>query len=344
MPSLNHGPLVSVILPVFNGEEFIGQAVESALSQTYQQLEIITVDDGSTDGTRAILDHYARKDSRVRVLGQANGGVARARNYAIAEARGEFIAPLDADDLWQPNKIELQLARMLEAGDHVGFVYSWWVWIDGNGSVLDRSPRWMFEGSVFEALLQINFTGNASIPLFRRRCIEQAGGYNEALAAAHAGGCEDWELALRIAERYLAAVVPEILVGYRRRPGSMSTACATMWRSQQHVMQAMRELRPALRPLAMRRAGQQFALYLAGLSYWSGNLLSAWRWGLRSGFSLPLRVAPYVMRMFFQRTRRRAGTQPMLPGVMLDTRDVPEPLIPYDKIHTPRSTNPLGAC
>jgi glycosyltransferase involved in cell wall biosynthesis len=297
------------------------------------------VDDGSTDGTRAILDLYAERDARVRVLGQANSGVARARNRGIAEAHGDFIALLDADDLWEPRKIRHQMRRMLEAGDRTGLVYSWWVWIDCGGAVLDRSPRWMIEGSVFEELLQINFTGNASVPLFRRHCIHEAGGCNEELAAAGAGGCEDWELALRVAERYDAAVVPEILVGYRRRTGSMSTACDTMWRSQQLVVQRMRELRPDLSLRVLRRAAHQFALYLAGLSFWSGNIVSAYRWGLRSGCRLPFLVAPYAIRMFLKRERNRSNPQTMVPGVKLDMQCIPEPLLPYDKIHTFRSTN-----
>lgn len=343
MSPLNDDPLVSVILPVYNGAEFVGAALESALSQTYRHVEIIVVDDGSTDGTRAILDLYTVRDARVRVLGQANSGVARARNRGIAEAHGDFIALLDADDLWEPTKIRRQMQRMLEAGDRTGVVYSWWVWIDRGGAVLDRSPRWMIEGSVFEMLLQINFTGNASVPLFRRQCIREAGGYNEELAAADAGGCEDWELALRVTERYDAAVVPEILVGYRRRPDSMSAACDTMWRSQRLVVQRMRELRPDLNPRVLRRAAHQFALYLAGLSFWSGNIIAAYRWGLRSGCRLPFLVAPYAIKMFFTREMSKLNTQQtMCPGVKLDTKCIPEPLLPYDKIHTLRSTDRPG--
>jgi glycosyltransferase involved in cell wall biosynthesis len=334
---MNHDPLVSVILPVYNGAAFLGLALESALSQTYRHLEIIAIDDGSTDGTPAILELFALRDSRIRVLTQANGGVARARNRGIAEARGNFIAPLDADDLWEPTKIDRQMQRMIAARNETGFVYSWWVWIDANGTVLDRSPRWMFEGYTFESLLQINFTGNASVPLFRRHCVEEAGGYNEQLAATGAGGCEDWELVLRVAERYEAAVVPEILLGYRRLPGSMSTACDTMWRSQQRVVQAMRELRPDLNALVQRRAAHQFAMYLAGLCFWSGNMVAAFRWGLRAGCRLPFLVAPHVIRMLLNRNRRRPALQTMRPGVTLDTRRTPEPLLPYDKIRTLRS-------
>ena len=325
-------PLVSVILPVYNGEEFVNDALASALSQTYQNLEVIAVNDGSTDGTRAILDRRAATDPRLRVVNQENGGVAKARNRAIVEARGDFIAPLDADDLWLPTKIQRQVQRILEAGGRTGFVYSWWLWINSNGRIVDHSPRWRFEGSAFETLLQMNFTGNASVPLFRRHYVDEVGGYNEELAASGAGGCEDWELALRVAERCEVAVVPEVLLGYRRRPGSMSTALDRMWRSQVLVVHAMEELRPDLHPRVIRRAGHQFALYLSGVAFWSGDLLAAVRWGLRSGYRLPFLVAPYVVRMLFRRNRSEQEQQTITPGLILDTSCIPEPLLPYDKV------------
>ena len=324
--------LVSIILPVYNGEEFVGAALESALRQTYRNIEIIAVDDGSSDGTLAILEAFSRADSRVKVVTQPNSGVARARNLAIAEAGGEFIAPLDADDLWEPTKIEQQVLRMLEAGEKTGLVYCWWVWIDCDGAVLDRSPRWRVEGNSLESLLQINFTGNASVPLFRKNCVIEAGGYNEGLAAAAAGGCEDWELALRIATRHAIAVVPEILVGYRRRPGSMSTACQTMWRSQELVLSRIHQLRPDVSPSVFRASANQFAMYLAGLSFWAGNLGDAMRWAFRSGYFLPLHVGPYVARVLLRRNHKRANPQIMTPGVPLEISNIPEPLIPYDRI------------
>ena len=229
-------PLVSVIIPVYNGRDYIGEAIDSAALQTYRNLEIIVVDDGSSDGTLDILRERAAKDQRIRVISQANGGVAKARNTAIAAARGEFIAPLDADDLWLPGKIQSQMRAMLSAGDDCGFVYTWWAWIDEAGIVLDRSPRWKIEGHKLEVLILINFTGNASVPLFRKHCLVEAGGYNEKLAAAKSGGCEDWEVVLRVAAKYRIAVVQDVMLGYRRRPGSMSSAYDTMWRSQQMVM------------------------------------------------------------------------------------------------------------
>jgi glycosyltransferase involved in cell wall biosynthesis len=328
-------PLVSVIIPVYNGAAFIADAIQSAARQTYRNLEIIVVDDGSTDDTLAILDRHAAADSRIRILTQANSGVAAARNRAIAEAHGEFIAPLDADDLWLPEKIARQLNTLLAAGDDCGFVYCWWAWIDEAASVLDRSPRWRIAGHKLPELILINFTGNASVPLFRKRALEEAGGYNSALAAANAGGCEDWEVVLRVAARYRIAVVEDVLLGYRRRPDSMSQACDTMWRSHRLVMKGTRELRPELVPALFQGSENQFAMYLAGVSFWSGNLRQAIRWGLRAGFRLPVLVFPWVVKMMVFRGRFRKRTLTMQPGVALDTALIPNPLLPYDVVLSP---------
>jgi glycosyltransferase involved in cell wall biosynthesis len=335
-------PLVSVIIPVFSGAEFLGIALESALSQTYPALEILVVDDGSTDRSLSILQGYALLDRRIRVISQPNQGVARARNRAISEAKGEFIAPLDADDLWQPHKIEVQVRRMLSGGEKTGVVYGWWVWVDTDGMVLDRSPSWRIEGRVFESLLQINFIGSASVPLFRKHCIEQAGGYKEHMAVQHAGGCEDLELLLRIASRYEIGLVPRILLGYRRRPGSMSTACRTMWRSHTEVLRAVRQMRPSVDPRILRRAKNQFALYLAGLAFWSGNMPQAARWGLRSGYRLLFLVAPHVLRMFLNTSRHSTPKQKMQPGVYLDMEEIPEPFLPYDEVMYFYQTEKVG--
>jgi len=325
-------PLVSVIIPVFNGAEFIGEAIESAAKQTYRNLEIIIVDDGSTDATPSILRDYAERDERIRVLSQVNGGVATARNTAIAASRAEFIAPLDADDLWLPDKIERQMSAMLTAGDDCGFVYSWWASIDPAGNVLDRSPRWTIEGHRFETLLLINFTGNASAPLFRKRCLVEAGGYNPKLAAAKSGGCEDLEVVLRVAARYRIAVVPEILMGYRRSPGSMSTNCDRMWRSRQMVLERIGDVWPVLKPSVLRASDRMFCMYLAASSYWSRNIKDAIRWGLRCGVRLMAIFAPYLLRIAILPPPKHTHRQMMRPGEAIDTSSIPEALLPFDRM------------
>ncbi len=331
---VSENPLVSVILPVYNGEEFVGCALESVILQTYSNLEIVVVDDGSTDGTQRVLRDYAARDSRIRVIYQANAGVARARNRAISESSGDFIAPIDADDLWAPHKIARQVKRIQAAGRETGLVYSWWAWIDATGKVLDRSPRWAIQGEALPQLVFINFIGSASVPLFRRHCLEEVGGYDETLAAAQAGGCEDWGVALRIAAKYRVAVVQEVLLGYRRRPGSMSSACDTMRRSQQLVMEDIRKLRPDLKPALCRASDNQFAMYLAGVSYWSGNLKAALQWTLRAGVQLPVFMSPHVARMYFRLRTRQQDSPVMRPGVKIDAALIPEPLLAYDQVVT----------
>jgi glycosyltransferase involved in cell wall biosynthesis len=330
-------PLVSVILPVYNGEVSIRQTLDSALCQTYRNIELIVVNDGSTDQTQAILETRAINDSRVQVFSQGNGGVACARNRGIAASRGEFICTLDADDIWDPTKIERQVSRLIQGGEGTGIVYSWWVWIDAEGAILDRSPRWTIEGEGFELLLKVNYTGNASVPMYRRKCLEQVGGYNEQLLAAGGGGCEDWDMALRVAERYRVAVVPELLVAYRRRPGSMSGACDTMWRSQQLVIGPVPLRRPDLKSAILRQSSSQFALHLAAISFWRGDYPRALLWGLRALPSrLPFLILPFVLRMLWKRVffrGRRGDRQFVVPGQKLETVPIPGPSIPYDRFY-----------
>ena len=125
--------LVSVIIPAFNAAEYIRQTLHSVLAQTYQSLEVIVVDDGSEDGTGAIVEEFVEKDARVQLVTQCNAGVGAARNTAIRMARGEYIAPLDADDVWFPEKLEKQVACMEQYGEETGMVYCWSIRVDKDG-------------------------------------------------------------------------------------------------------------------------------------------------------------------------------------------------------------------
>jgi glycosyltransferase involved in cell wall biosynthesis len=326
--------MVSVIVPVHNGARYIGATLDSALQQTYRDLEVIVVDDGSSDGTRAVVEERAARDPRLRLIVQANGGVAAARNRALAAARGRFIAPLDADDVWEPTKIERQVRRMHEAGEETGLVYTWWVWIDPEGALLDASPRWRVEGYAGDALLQVNYTGNASVPLFRRRCLEQIGGYDETLRARGAEGCEDVDVALKVSERWRVAVEAAALVGYRRRPDGMSAAIDRMWRSYTLVLQSARQRRGESAGPAIRRAQDQFALYLAGVSFWSGEYGRAVGWGVRALRSpTAYAILPHVARGVVPALwNRRRDVRVVAAGVKFGEWPLPEPRIPYHRI------------
>jgi glycosyltransferase involved in cell wall biosynthesis len=335
-------PLVSIILPVCDGESSIAATLESAAGQTYGNTEIVVVDDGSRDGTRAIVEAWVARDPRVRLIAQANRGVAAARNRAVEAARGELIAPLDADDLWDPTKIERQVRRMLEAGDGTGLVYCWWVTIDDAGVLLDSSPAWRIEGQGADTLVLVNYTGNASVPLYRRQIFEEVGGYDMTLRDRDAEGSEDWDLALKVAERSRVVVTPQRLVAYRKRRQSMSRRSDRMWRSHRLVMEAARARCPDLSQTAVRRSQDQFALYLAGVAYWSGAYPEAVGWSvraLRSPFAF--QVLPLLMRLFSRQFRSRS-TRPSVisAGARFSTWDLPQPLVPYDRIYQKRREHP----
>jgi len=335
-------PLVSIIVPVHDGESSIAATLESALGQTYRNTEIVVVDDGSRDGTGAIVEGWVARDPRVRLIAQANRGVAAARNRAIEAARGELIAPLDADDLWDPTKIERQVRRMLEAGDGTGLVYCWWVTIDDAGVLLDSSPAWRIEGQGADTLMLVNYTGNASVPLYRRQILEEVGGYDMTLRDRDAEGSEDWDLALKVAERSRVVVTPERLVAYRKRRRSMSRRSDRMWRSHRLVMEAARARWPNLSQTVVKRSQDQFGLYLAGVAYWSGAYLEAVGWGvraLRSPFAF--QVLPLLMRLFSRQFGSRS-TRPSVisAGARFSTWDLPQPLVPYDRIYQRRREHP----
>jgi glycosyltransferase involved in cell wall biosynthesis len=293
------------------------------------------VDDGSTDDTAAVVERLAADDPRVRLIRQKNGGVAVARNAAMAAATGEFIAPLDADDLWDPDKIAQQLAAIERGGPDTVMAYCWWAWIDVHDRVLDRSPRWHVEGDVLERLIEVNFTGSASVPLIRRSALEAIGGYDPTLRQRRSQGCEDWDVALRLAASGKVVVAPATLVAYRRRADSMSSACDTMWRSRAAVIDALVARTPGIDPRVVRQSRGQFALYLAGVAYWSGDVAAAARWTLRAGpIRLLAAVLPHVVRLLTRPPSVRSASGLAVPanGRLADL-PLPEPLIPYDQIY-----------
>ena len=224
-------PLVSVIVPAFNAESFILQAIESACSQTYKNIEILVVDDGSHDRTAEIVHAITLRDRRVKLIRQTHYGIAAARNRAISESRGEFIAPLDADDIWYPRKIELQMRYLMDADSSVGLVYAWTVYIDQNGFLTGDYYAFDLPKNIYATLIYRNFIGSASVPLIRRACFEHVGGYTTAHLKHNVQGCEDLDLYLRIAENYEFRVAKEFLIGYRLSKSTLSSKPSSMARA-----------------------------------------------------------------------------------------------------------------
>jgi glycosyltransferase involved in cell wall biosynthesis len=240
-------PLVTVIIPAYNAAATLGDTLCSVRGQTYYDLEILVVDDGSQDDTSAIAEHHAQADSRVRLIRQVNAGVAAARNNALRQARGEWVAPVDADDLWHPEKIARQVEAVRTASSRVALVYNWFAQIDAAGRILHYAAPNSHEGDVFRKMFDNGLIGNGSTPLMRRDVVLACGGYDSGLHAAGAQGCEDLKLYLAIAENYHYAVAPGYLTGYRITPGNMSSNGLRMIRSQRLVLDQIARRRPDLR-------------------------------------------------------------------------------------------------
>ena len=222
--------LVSVVVPAWNAEATLRETLESAASQTHRAIEILIIDDGSSDTTATVAAQFCAVEPRARLIRQRNRGVAAARNRGIAEAKGQFIAPLDADDLWHPEKIQRQLATFRESSARTGLVYCWYRMIDERGLVCERSWAPIMEGHVFDRHLDLNF-GTGSSPLIRRSALGDLR-YDPALQRAGNEGCEDWLLQLQIALRFEVACSRAFLLGYRKRAGSMASDHLRMIRSQ----------------------------------------------------------------------------------------------------------------
>jgi len=224
-------PLVSVVIPAFNASDTIRGTLSSVSQQTYGNLDIVVVDDGSTDNTSVLVRHHALSDVRIRLIQKSNAGVASARNEGIQSSKGKFIAFLDADDLWHPTKIAKQMTALLAGGTETALVYCPFRVIDINGNVLTSPRKFGVNGWVLYRHFHANVVGNGSSILVRKDVLEEVGGFDTRLREAGAEGCEDLLLQLRIAARYRFGEVPEYLVGYRRRPESMSSNAEQMIRS-----------------------------------------------------------------------------------------------------------------
>jgi glycosyltransferase involved in cell wall biosynthesis len=221
-------------VPAYNGAKTLDATLASVAAQDYRNFEVIVIDDGSTDDTAMRAEAFAVRDSRFRLVRKTNGGVAAARNLGIAEAKGEFVATLDADDLWRPNKLTAQVEAFRQGGPEVGLVYTWVLLIDPQDRPLSTfTPR--FNGHVMDRICAANIVHNGSTPMFRRSALDEAGGYDPALRAAKAEGCEDWKLYSRIASRYELRVIKEFVTLYRVHPHSMSSDVMQMMRSHEMV-------------------------------------------------------------------------------------------------------------
>lgn len=247
-------PLVTAVVPAFNAEATLGEALRSVARQSYSNIEIVIVDDGSTDRTQEIAAAFCAKHGRARLVTQQNRGLPAARNAGISESKGDWIAPVDADDIWHPTKIAKQVSLALAQGDAPGFVYCWFRHIDESNRVIGSGPRVQLDGRAFAQLAYLNAVGNGSSLLISKKALERTGPYDEGLRA-----CEDVELQLRLARDASVRCVPEHLVGYRLHQGNMSRdlrRIADAWELvyARLAAQGVPSLRPVLRWVSGKRA------------------------------------------------------------------------------------------
>ena len=252
-------PDISVVIPAYNAMKYLPETLDSVLQQTYKDFEVIIVNDGSSD---AIEDWFGSSvhDPRVRLFSQDNQGLSGARNSGIELARGEFIAFLDADDLWHPIKLEKQLKLFLERPE-LGLVYTWLQYVDESAVPTGKIVRYSFEGNVWNHLIAFNFVGCGSVAMVRKACFETSGNFDVNLDSY----VEDWDMWLRIARDYTFAVVQESLVYNRKYSGSLSTRWKQMEQSFPKVIEK-----------AFKFAPPEVS-YLKSRSYAHAKLCLAWK-------------------------------------------------------------------
>lgn len=211
------GPRVAVVIPTHDRRDFVAEAVASVLGQTAGDLELVVVDDGSTDGTAEVLQ-ACFSDSRLRVVTQENRGVSAARNRGAAETAAPWLAFLDSDDQWLPDKLARQLAVLGEEPDQVA-CYTDEIWFRRGRWANPRNIHRKHSGWIFEACLPLCIISPSSI-LLARAVFDALGGFDETMPA-----CEDYDLWLRLTARHPVRFVPERLIVKRNgHPGQLSQA------------------------------------------------------------------------------------------------------------------------
>lgn len=220
-------PIISVVIPAYNAEKTIQETIQSVLNQTFQNFEIVIVNDGSTDRTLEIIQSIP--DPRIKVFSYSNSGKSMTRNRGIELSQGEYLAFLDADDLWTSDKLEQQW-QALQDYSEASVAYSWTHFIDKNGTALFPGTKYGNDSNIYHKLLVRNCLESGSNILVRRSAIAQIPHFDPTLSKA-----EDWDFYLRLAAQFKFVCVPKYQILYRMHEGSSSfniraseTACLTI--------------------------------------------------------------------------------------------------------------------
>jgi glycosyltransferase involved in cell wall biosynthesis len=292
MSFMNAGPLVSVIIPSYNAGGYVAEAVASVLVQTYQPLEIILINDGSTDDTDEVLLRYVGK---MRYFYQPNRGLSATRNRAIALARGELIAFLDADDVWLPEKLARQV-DCLTQNPRIGLVHTNYVKLySDTGIHSPHEPLNITDGRCYTRLVLGNVLLVSSVVL-RRECLDRVGVFDEKIPQRT---CEDYDLWLRIARHFEFAYIPEALMLYRRHAGNMSNKTHAMIGDELYVVKkALKADPPLLAQVGKQAVHRHLAELLFNLGYLCFNEGDLTEAGFHFRRALRFRHSPYIFMLW----------------------------------------------
>jgi glycosyltransferase involved in cell wall biosynthesis len=208
---------ISIILPTYNRHDMIKNAIQSVIAQTVSDWELLVVDDGSTDATKEVVTAFAESDSRINYMYKENGGVSSARNSGIASAEGEYIAFIDSDDMWTPEKLEKQLA-VFKADPSIGLVYTGIRFVDTRTGK-ERIKKAVEGGAIALQEIAYNPIGGPSRVMIKKECLSACGNFDETFLAL-----EDWDLWIRITEKYPVGFVSEPCVTYNEHSDSLTYA------------------------------------------------------------------------------------------------------------------------
>lgn len=206
-------PLVSIVTPTFNRSRYLREAIESAQAQTVRNFEHIVIDDHSTEDVESVVREFHNPEIRY-IRNETNLGMSKNYNKAFKEAKGEYIALFEDDDIWLPDYLEKQLA-VLRADPTIGAVYCQRIIVDSNNKTLFEEPRETFE-NVFEACLRTPQM-IPTVMVVKRSVIAAIGGFDEAMSKG-----TDWDFSIRVAQAAKTVLNPQWLVRYRSHPGQLS--------------------------------------------------------------------------------------------------------------------------
>lgn len=294
--------MISVLLPVYNAEPYLHEAIESVLNQTYRDFELLALNDGSTDNSLAILNEFAARDKRVRVISRENKGLVETLNELVSKASGEYLARMDADDICLPERFAKQIAFMDTHPEHV-VVGSWVETINAKGQQIGLIKSPIHHADIDQAQLR----GHTSIchpaAIIRKKAMRETAGYKPEYICA-----EDLDLWLRLAEIGKLANIPEVLLKYRLHENSISEAagelqqknikhaCEQAW--QRRNISGHYEPGEHWRPGADKASRHKFALRYGWIAWQNQHRETWWTYACQALRLKPFSVTSWRLMIF----------------------------------------------